>query len=294
MYLSAERIAVVDKAVQDTFDQSSIAWQAIPHWDTGDPGRLRVRSDYAHAEPTKGNDLSAPLGGASLELEPHYVRFAVTVAQAIAPAPDALLAAVIARTVELAAKVDSKVIDVLRAGAKDPVNVQAPTGTTAQIQMLLNALIDARAQLEKSGYRAPSCLLTDTEGLKALNYLQSGLSDFQSLLDAANINSVYRVDQLRSDEEPTPAGGTDPAEGTDPASGNGQFKGRLLLLGRRQRIAHGGAAAASPGEEPVDLAVSVPPSLEIVGETDTNTIEMAVRIRFTPRLTDDFGVVNVV
>ena len=162
MYLSAERIAILDKTVRDTFEQSSIAWQAIPHWDTGDPGRLRVRSDYAHADPTKGNDLAAPLGGASLELEPHYVRFAVTVAQAVAPAPDALLAAVIARTVQLAAKVDSKVIDVLRAGAKDPVNVLAATGATAPIQMLLNALIDARAQLEKFGYRAPSCLLTDT------------------------------------------------------------------------------------------------------------------------------------
>jgi hypothetical protein len=312
MYLSAERIAILDKTVRDTFEQSSIAWQAIPHWDTGDPGRLRVRSDYAHADPTKGNDLAAPLGGASLELEPHYVRFAVTVAQAVAPAPDALLAAVIARTVELAAKVDSKVIDVLRTGAKDVVNVKVAKGTTPPIQMLLNALIDARAQLEKFGYRSPSCLLTDTEGLKELNYLQSGLSDFQALLDAANINSVYRVDELCPDEGPgpskgtdsakgsdpaketDPAKGTDPAEGTDPVPGNGQFKGRLLLLGRRRRIAHGGAVAASPGEEPVDLAVSVPPSLEVVGETDTNTIEMAVRIRFTTRLTDDYGVVNVV
>ena len=52
MYLSAERIAVLDKAVQDTFEQSSVAWQAIPHWDTGDRGQLRVRSDYAHAVPT--------------------------------------------------------------------------------------------------------------------------------------------------------------------------------------------------------------------------------------------------
>ena len=138
----------------------------------------------------------------------------MTVAQAVAPAPDALLAAVIARTVQLAAKVDSKVIDVLRAGAKDPVKVLAATGATAPIQMLLNALIDARAQLEKFGYRAPSCLLTDTEGLKALNYLQSGLSDFQALLDAANINSVYRVDQLPSDEGPAPPRETSLLRGT--------------------------------------------------------------------------------
>jgi hypothetical protein len=263
MYLNAERIAVIDKAVQDTFEQSSIAWQAIPHWDTGDRGQLRVRSDYAHAVPTAG--LADPLGGASLELEAETVRFAVTVAQAIAPTPDALFAAVISRAVELAGKVDKKVIDLLRTGAKNEV-----TSTTTNVPDLLGTLIDARAILENLGYRAPSCLLTGTAGLKALNDLQSGISDFQAVLDAATINSLYRVDQL------------------------GAAKRKLLLIGRRQRIPHGGAAATSPGEEPVDLAVSVPPSLEVVGETDKGTIEMAVRIRFAPRLTDDYGVVGVV
>jgi hypothetical protein len=262
MYLSAERVAVADKAVQDTFEQSSVAWQAIPHWDTGDRGQLRVRSDYAHPQAPGG--LAAPLGGASLELGAATVRFAVTVAQAIAPNPDALLAAVISRAVQLATIVDTTVIDVLRTGAKNEV-----TSASTSVPDLLDALIDARALLESLGYRAPSCLLTGTPGLKALNNLVNGFSDFQAVLDAASINSLYRVDQL----------------GTD--------KRKLLLIGRRQRIAHGGAAATSAGEEPVDLAVSVPPSLEVVGETDAN-IEMAVRIRFATRLTDDFGVVGVV
>jgi hypothetical protein len=263
MYLNAERIAVLDKAVQDTFEQSSVAWQAIPHWDTGDRGQLRVRSDYAHAPSVAG--LANPLGGASLELTAETVRFAVTVAQATAPAPDALLAAVIARAVQLAGKVDTKVIAALLTGAKNEV-----TSPTTTVPDLLGTLIDARAILENLGYRAPSCLLTGTAGLKALNLLTSGISDFQAVLDAATINSLYRVDQL------------------------GAAKRKLLLIGRRQRIAHGGAAATSPGEEPVDLAVSVPPSLEVVGETDKGYIEMAVRIRFAPRLTDDYGVVGVV
>ena len=60
----------------------------------------------------------------------------------------------------------------------------------------------------------------------------------------------------------------------------------MSLLGRRQRIAHGGAAEASPGEEPVDLAVSVPPSLEVVGEHRDNNIELAVRISFATRIKD--------
>jgi hypothetical protein len=322
MYLNAEQIARLNQAIQNTFEQTSIAWQAIPHWETGDPGQVRVRVDYSYEDAAAIDGLAAPLGGKSVELSAESVRFAVTVAQATAPTPDALLDAVIARTVKLAAQVDSKVIDVLRAGAKDPVNVKVATGAIPQIQMVLNALIDARAQLEKFGYRAPCCLLTDTEGLKALNYLQSGLSDFQVLLDAANINSVYRVDQLGSDEGPNSANGTNPAKGADvkkgsdgktskpveltppeqggegniddPDPGIGPFKGRLLLLGRRQRIAHGGAAATSSGEEPVDLAVSVPPSLEVVGETDVGDIEMSVRIRFAPRLTDHNGVVNVI
>jgi hypothetical protein len=68
----------------------------------------------------------------------------------------------------------------------------------------------------------------------------------------------------------------------------------MLLLGRRSRIPHGGAAAASCGEEPMDLAVSVPPSLEVVGETNDGNVELAVRIRFAPRLTDPNGIVGVV
>ena len=285
MYLNADRIAVANKTIQDTFEQSCIAWQAIPHWEVGDRGQLRVRSDNAYAPAVNEGELSPPISpGDSLKLEAKSVRFAMTVAQTIAPTPDALFAAVIARTVQLAGNVDSEVIDLLRKGAKHSVPV---TASPTPIQALLNALIAARAKVEKFGYRAPSCLLTDTEGLKALNDLQSGLSDFQALLDAANINSVYRVDQLGTGT------GSGQDEVSDPGQGNVPFKGRLLLLGRRQRIPHGGAAATSAGEEPVDLAVSVPPSLEVVGETDPGDIEMSVRIRFAPRFTDLYGVVNV-
>ena len=36
--------------------------------------------------------------------------------------------------------------------------------TAWQIQDYMNALLAARATVEKAGYRAPSCLLTDTTG----------------------------------------------------------------------------------------------------------------------------------
>ena len=68
----------------------------------------------------------------------------------------------------------------------------------------------------------------------------------------ANINSLERVDILEQPFVDT----------------------RGYLLGRRQRIAHGGAAEASPGEEALDLAVSVPPSLEVVGDTPANAINL--------------------
>jgi hypothetical protein len=298
MYLNAEQIARLNQAVQNTFEQTSIAWQAIPHWDTGDPGQVRVRVDYSYEDAAAIDGLAAPLGGKSVALRAESVRFAVTVAQATAPTPDALLDAVIARTVKLAAQVDNKVIGEL-ASNELPSN-KAQIATTAKIEDLLNTLIDARAKLENAGYRAPSCLLTDTAGLKSLNQIEDGLPQIQSLLDAANINSLYRVDnwgdqgttndQGKADDQGK-AGDADKAG--DAGKAGDADKGRLLLLGRRQRIAHGGAAAASPGEEPADLAVSVAPSLEIVGETNQGNIELAVRIRFAPRVTDKHGIIGV-
>jgi hypothetical protein len=100
--------------------------------------------------------------------------------------------------------------------------------------------------------------------------LVSGYSILQQLLDAANINSLHRADKV------------------DPASNT---KTRLVLLGRRQRIAHESAAEASPGEEPVDLAVSVLPSLEVVGEAPGGQIELSVRIRYATRIKDPDGLV---
>jgi hypothetical protein len=63
------------------------------------------------------------------------------------------------------------------------------------------------------------------------------------------------------------------------------------MLGRRQEITQGAAATASPGEEPVDIAVSVPPSLEVLGERANGLIELVVRTRFATRVKDARGVV---
>ncbi|MDX6667343.1 MAG: hypothetical protein QOK04_723 [Solirubrobacteraceae bacterium] len=252
MYLSAERLALANQAVQETFEQCCIAWQAIPHWDTGDPGQARVPNDVVNNP-----------GFLNIDLEKKD--FQVTVVQANAPTPDALLIEVMAKTKDLAKAVDEDVLPKLYAKAGHK-KTTAVTDTA-----LLNTLIAARADVENAGYRAPSCLLTNTVGLQKLSQLVSGYSILQQLLVAANVYSLHRADKIDTTNTKT----------------------RLVVLGRRQRIPEGSAAEASPGEEPVDLAVSLLPSLEVVGETSTGQIELSVRIRYATRIKDVNGLVAV-
>jgi hypothetical protein len=256
MYLSAQRLAEANRAVKETFEQSSVAWRAIPHWETGDPGQSRVPD-------------GVPSAPAFLDLKLEDVQFQVTLAQAGAPTPDPLLAVVIAQTVQFATAIDAKVLNHLCKNAKQPELLLGGTDLTD----ILPTLIDARAAVEDAGYRAPSCLITNTAGLKKLSTTLTGEPNTNSLLSMANVNSLHRATKLE-----------------DPVV-EGQIL--MLMLGRRQRIAQGGAPEASAGEEPVDLAVSVAPSLEVVGETATGQIELAVRIRLATRVKDDKGIVAI-
>jgi hypothetical protein len=252
MYLSAERLALANQVVRETFEQCSIVWQAIPYWDTGDPGQIRV-ADGKYGPP------------GFLPLLPQEKPFQVTLAQANAPTPDLLLTEVIARAKDLAKAVDDDVLPKLYAGAGKNIT------TNINPQDLQDSLIDARAEVENAGYRAPSCVVTNTEGLKKLSQLVSGYSILQQVLLAANINALHRSQPLHPPDAKT----------------------RLVLIGRRRRIPQGAAPEASPGEEPVDLAVSLLPSLEVVGETAGGEIELSARIRYATRITDAKGLVAV-
>jgi len=256
MYFSAERLALANQAVKETFEKCSVAWQAIPHWDTGDPSVTMVPND----------NLNAPLN-VPLSLLP--VDFTVTLPQAVAPTPDYVLEAVIAATVTLAAALDAAVFPALLPPMTPATTVTLPVLPSAAD--LLVGFIDARAKVEDGGYRAPSCLITDTIGLAYLAQITiaNGYAGTDVLLPPANINSLHRVNTL--------------APATDPDV-------RGWLIGRRQRIAQGGAADASPGEEPVDLAVSIPPSLEVIGST-ANDIDLRVRISYVTRVKDPNGIV---
>ncbi|WP_232078939.1 hypothetical protein [Mycobacterium florentinum] len=245
-------MALANQSVKETFEQCSIVWQAIPNWDTGDPGQIRV-ADGKYNTP----------GFLNLGVEEE--EFEVTLAQANGPTPDSLLTEVMAASKTLAKKVDDDILPKLYAGAATTYP------TKAGAQELQDTLIKARADVEDAGCRAPSCLLTNTTGLAKLSQLVSGASILPVLVTAANFNALHRSTQL------------DP-----PDSGP-----RMVLIGRRRRIPQGAAPEASPGEEPVDVAVSLAPSLEIDGETGTGAIKLTVRIRYALRITDATGLVAI-
>jgi hypothetical protein len=257
MYLSAERLALANQTVLETFERSSVVWQAIPHWYTGFPDQTQVSSDSLPP--------SAPLPIVSVPFP-----FPVTVADAMAPGPEALLTQVIAQTVSLAAWVDAGVLATIR--SKSTVT---PTYDASSNTKILDMLITARAKVELAGYRAPSCIFVTTQGLIDLStaFVAAGYPGTDIVLGPANINSLHRVETLEPPPPPQPKATP------------------LIILGRRQRIAQGQAADASPGEEPIDLAVSVPPSLEVVGPNPDGTIALAVRISGAIRVKDPKGVI---
>jgi hypothetical protein len=269
MYLSAEQLAIANQTIIETFEQTSIAWQAIPYWDTGDPGQTKVRNDVVNAP-------------AFVNLVSDEESFQLNLVQTTAPTPDSLIAEVIAATTKLAASFDQAVLDALGNEAFLNFPILFYAATQAE---LLNALIDGRAKIEDEGYRAPSCLITNTAGLKEISALEAGYPITEALLDSARVNALHRTSLYNAaDVDAVKPDGT-PA--TDP-NGDPVPKPPILMVmaGRRQLIPHGAAYEASPGEEPVDLAVSVLPSLEVVGETVNSQIELSVRIRYALRIKD--------
>lgn len=248
MYLSAERVALVNQTIRTTFEQTCVAWQAIPHWDTGDPGQTQV-----------ANEGAVPF----VNIQSPTVPLTLTLAELIAPTPDAVLTKITNGVVSLAAQVDDFVFPQLRNNATGVVNLPALTPVE-----LVNGLITARAGVENAGFRAPTGLFTDLTTFQIFHQLTvSYVSAKEPLLDAGNTNSLHRINQLG------------PAPAVPP-----NHHIRAILLGRRQRIAPGKACEASPGEEPVDLAVSIPPSFELVGETTLNNIiKINLRIRYAVR-----------
>jgi hypothetical protein len=176
--------------------------------------------------------------------------------------------------VKLAADVDKYVFPVLRNAAAKLVHI--PNANPSP--QILTGLITARAAVENAGFRAPGCLYVDTVAMAALYQLYNGYAPVKDpLLDAGNIGCLHRVTKLVNGALVPP-----PTKKVGKTNGKKNVV-RAILLGRRQRIAPGYAAEASAGEEPVDLAVSIAPSFEVVGESGANTIKINIRIRYAVR-----------
>lgn len=257
MYLSAQQLALANQAVLETFENTSIAWQAIPHWLTGDPGQTQVRND----------NVTPP--AAVLQITPLSKSVDVTLAITVSADPAPLINVINFYAVKLAADFDTAVITKLHT---DNANANKQVLPFTGADQVLSSLIIGRSLLENNGFRSPTCLIANTVAFQEMNKLNTGYSSLDAILSGANANSLHRVDQI---ENP-------------PAN-----KARVLLVGRRQLIPHGGGADASPGEEPVDLAVSVPPSLEVIGEKGDNKIALAVRIAYALRVKDPSGAATI-
>lgn len=262
MALSADRIALANRAIRQTFERSSVVWQSIPHWDTGDPAQTMVANNITF--PIAAN-ASSTVTMTPVPLKPLTTDVRLTLAQATAATPDALLAAVIAGAVGLAKKFDDAVLSGLKATSTSNSWTQSLNSSTSQ--GIMAAFIQGRTKLEESGYRSPSCLIASAAHFTDINQLTGSEVATPALLFAANANSLSMSSQLDQPNAVT------------------------LMIGRRQPIPDGAAASASPGEEPVDVAVSVPPSAEVVGENDNGGIEITVRLSFALRIKDAHGLV---
>jgi hypothetical protein len=281
MSLSAERIAIADRAILQTFKRSSVAWQAVPYWDTGDRGQSRVRGDtvfaFTRGFSRRGRLPAGPLGTGFLRIRSLEVPFLLTLGQATATTPDALLAAVIPRTAELARRFDRQVLRAMRRQAVRNRGSRWYRRLRIAAPDTLNRLIRGRRVLENAGFRSSSALIASTAHFIELNQLTLQARPGQGPLLGASVNSLYRASQLDDVRVPRRRGRA--------------RRDLALMLGRRQEMVEGAAATASAGEEPVDIAVSVPPSLEVVGERANGLIEAVVRIRFATRVKDARGVV---
>ena len=158
-----------------------------------------------------------------------------------------------------------------RSGVAPDPNALTPVETAAGI---LKALVEGRKA--GRGQRLSRAVVPGREHRYAIDlsmWVGSNVAT-EGLLVGANANSLFRATSLTGDANADPA-----------------VPEKMLMTGRQQEIAHGRAATATPGEEPVDLAVSVAPSLEVIGENKAGEIQLAVRIRYATRFKDERGVV---
>jgi hypothetical protein len=290
MSLSDATIHAANDAIRQVFETTSLAWRTIPHWVTGDPAQTFIRNDSWFAFPPPGPPpppppVALPIGGAALPVTDRAVPFLVTHAQATASTPDQVVAAATATAVNVVAAFDSDISAALVTPGlapnvgpphSEPVNPGAggPFEDAGGLALPPTAeLIGAATTLQFAGYQQPRCVWAGFDYFDAFHRANGADLALPASAQVLNMSSLYWSTAYNAFVD------------------NGVARVIVAIIGRRQYIQPGRAFEAAPGPEPIDLAVSVPPSLEIVGEDGFGRIQLAVRVKYALRFKDHRAVV---
>ena len=280
MPLSDVTIDAANRAIREVFETSSVAWRTIPHWETGDPAQTAVRADTVFEAPFPPDAFPppqpapGPFGAASRPILTLRQPFLTSYAQATAPTADQVVAGATTVASYLAEALDRAIGPVLEAASATSIDLNhadggdfddAGAGTPPVAKLL-----EAREAVEKAGLHSPRAVWASPKYMAAFHRSNGPDLILQAIAQVLEMSTIDGVATLK---------------------GGAGFTQGALLIGRRQVIAPGRAYEYAPGPEPVDIAVAVPPSLEIVGDNAAGEVELAVRLRYALRVKDARGLV---
>ena len=323
--LSDATIDAANRAITQVFETTSMAWRTIPHWHTGDPGRGYIRNDSwyqfssftappAPLPPTLNTPTpglgAGPYGGAPIQINGDATKEVnVTLAEAISTNADQVVSAASAMAVEVVKKFDQDVaakladpaLNLVNAGtyapptpvsyhASVPISVFGPPPPPAPPAPVVPTveLLGARSTIENAGYRGTRSVWAGAGYFNAFHQALGSRLILPACTSSLQMSSIYRWEQPPAPDDTLDALDPDDPTVKKPTS----IESTMIIIGRRQEIAPGRAFEAAAAPEPIDLAVSVAPSLEIIGDNSPNReINLAVRIRYALRFKDNRAVV---
>ncbi len=249
--------ATIDAAnaeIMRVFETTSVMWRTIPHWDTGDSMMSMVPGDAVNvADPKPDTPLDPLADSAMVPIARFSQRFVIDPAVA-ADGTDGVLAAVGAVARLVAAEVDAALVDELRKAGTSTRAAKATEFKDDEFGLFSETV----RSLQDAGYRGPRAVYATTAWFDKMNGAIT--SSGKSLRDAAqHILDIASLDHT-------------------PASATGEKT--TIILGRS-----GNADGSAAGHEPVDLAVSIMPSLEYLG-VDSGKLLLAVRLACALRVKD--------
>ena len=149
-------------------------------------------------------------------------------------------------------------------------------------------LLSARQTIENAGYFASRCVWAGADYFVAFHGVDGTRLILPACATLLQMSSIYRWAPGSTDGRVLVVDNSDAA---NPVDNSQSMNITMLVIGRRQEIPPGRAFDAAPGPEPIDLAVSVAPSLEIIGDNQAGQLELGVRIKYALRFKDNRAVV---